>query len=221
MDQTFSRTQFPPGGWQFHQPQTGWSAPLPKASTFDQTVRQIISHRMNNPAVCIKHKLSRDPVVVGNELEKFTRLRCGIPLPTPPPPSMMLPAMPNSPVDSIENIKRMAFGSAVLMDWAESAEPAVDQAEASRRAEICARCPLNDIGRYEEWLTMPFTQMLKRRITRVEAMKLHTPADSKLGLCKEIFAPCSLLAHEPAGFVTKKMDKNPSVNVDGSCWLRK
>lgn len=74
-----SRSQFPSGGWQFVQPQTGWSAPTPIASTFDQTVDLIRKHRMANPAIVQKHGLPTDFNSVALELEAFTRTRLGLP----------------------------------------------------------------------------------------------------------------------------------------------
>ena len=74
-----SRSQFPNGGWQFTQPQTGWEAPTPKSSTFDQTVVLIRDHRLGNPAIVAKHNLSTDLAAIGKELEAFTRTRLGMP----------------------------------------------------------------------------------------------------------------------------------------------
>lgn len=221
MSPSFSRTQFPPGGWQYHQPQTGWSPTTPLSSTFDQTVLKIIEHRLKNPALCIKHRLSTDINVVGNELEKFTKMRLGIPLANPAPPSVLLPGLNTGPIDSIEKIKRMAAGSGVLMDWAESGQGPVDQATAEDRAKTCARCPLNQVDQFEEWLKMPLTLMLQQRIARISAMKLKTQTDAKLGLCNGLFAPCSILVHEPSEIAQKKVSKNPSVNLWDLCWIKK
>lgn len=90
-----SRTQTPSGGWQFFQAATGWSAPTPIASTFDQTVTLIIKHRLANPAITAKHNLATDPVSVGNELETFTRNRLGLApanMPDPPKPGAAVPS---------------------------------------------------------------------------------------------------------------------------------
>lgn len=218
---SFSRTQFPPGGWQFHQAVTGWSAPTPIASTFDQTVRLIIQHREKNPAICIRHGLSRDPVVVGNELENFTRLRCGIPMPTPTPPPVMMPGLPTGVVGTVDEIKRLAFGSSILIDWEESGELQVDQNVAEERAKVCASCPANNLQRYEEWLKHPLAGMLKHRIVRITAMHLKSQSDGKLGMCNALFAPTNILVHEPAAVLKKKIEQKGSVNVEDCCWLKK
>ena len=74
-----SRTQTPPGGWQFTQPQTGWAAPTPIASTFDQTVVLIQKHRMANSAIVAKHNLNTEFNAIAKELEAYTRTRLGMP----------------------------------------------------------------------------------------------------------------------------------------------
>lgn len=87
-----SESEFPPGGWQFHQAQTGWDAPTPKASTFSQTVDLIIKHRLANPASVAKYNLAVTPEAVSKELKAFTYTRLGIsvapsglPINAPPP----------------------------------------------------------------------------------------------------------------------------------------
>lgn len=83
---TLSLTQTPPGGWQFFQAQTGWSAPTPIASTFDQTVVLIIKHRLANPAIVGKHNLRTDRDGVAAELLAFNKARLGLPEGDGPPP---------------------------------------------------------------------------------------------------------------------------------------
>jgi len=85
MDQPFSRSTFPNGGWQYFQAQTMWKAPTPIASTFTQTVELIIKHRLKNPAIVAQHGLSLDPVAVGNELEAYNLQRLGLKLPPASP----------------------------------------------------------------------------------------------------------------------------------------
>lgn len=218
---SFSRTQFPPGGWQFIQAVTGWAAPTPISSTFDQTVRLIIQHREKNPALCIRHNLSKDPIVVGNELEAYTRLRCGWPVNIPPPPPALIVGAPTGVVGTVDEIKRLAFGSSLLIDWEEGGELPVDQAVAEKRAETCVNCPLNDVGKYEEWIRHPLAQMLKFRLPRLISAKLKTHKDAQLGLCQALFSPNSFLVHEPSALVNKKIAQKPSVNLWDQCWLKK
>lgn len=194
---------------------------MPMMTTFDQCVRAIINHREKNPALCIKHHLSKDPVVVGNELEAFTRLRCGIPMPQPTPPPVTLAGGPVGVVGTVDEIKRLAFGTSLLIRWAEGGEGPVDQAEAEERAKTCLNCPLNDVRRYEEWLNHPLTTMLKQRISRIIAMKLRTASDARLGVCNAMFAPNPILVHEPLELLRKKIAQKDSVKPWDQCWLKK
>lgn len=87
MSTELSLSQIPTGGWQFVQPQTGWSAPTPIASTFDQTVVLIIKHRLANPVIAARHNLPTTKEGVGAELIAFTRARLGMtPVGVPDPP---------------------------------------------------------------------------------------------------------------------------------------
>lgn len=78
MSSLLSRSQIPPGGWQFVQPQTGWANPHPVNTTFDQTVDLIRKHRAANPALVLKHNLSTEFNAVAMELEAYTRTRLGM-----------------------------------------------------------------------------------------------------------------------------------------------
>lgn len=194
---------------------------MPMGTTFDQCVHKIIEHREKNPALCIRHNLSRDPAVVGNELESYTRLRCGWPAPQPTPPPVLLPGGALGVVGTVDEIKRLAFGTSLLISWAESSEGPVDVNVAEERAKTCLNCPLNDVRRYEEWLNHPLTGMLKQRISRISAMRLRTASDAKLGVCNALFAPNSILVHEPLELLQKKVAQKDSVKPWDQCWLKK
>ena len=110
-----SRSQFPSGGWIFHSPQTGWSAPTPLASTFDQTIILIIKHRLANPAIVAKHSLATDTATVSNELETYTRLRLGIP--SDPPPKTQPPRQLSQVVaGAVAGLRKTTAGAEFLLD---------------------------------------------------------------------------------------------------------
>lgn len=215
-----SRSQFPPGGWQFHQAHTGWSAPTPKSSTFDQTVILIRQHRLNNGAMCVRHNLSTDIAAIGKELEHYTKLRIGMPLTVAAPPPMLLPGVTGGVVGTVSEIKKLAFGSGILIDWSESNQAAVFAGEAETRASKCVTCPLNDRAKYEEWLKMPLAMMLKARITRIDSMALKTTKEPQLGLCTALFSPTHYLVHEPKELITARMKPGKHDPLDEKCWLR-
>ena len=66
-----SRDSFPPGGWKFFQPETGWWAPAPNETSFDRTAVQIYNHRQLNKSF----QFSLDLDSIEWELENFTALR--------------------------------------------------------------------------------------------------------------------------------------------------
>lgn len=57
---------YPPGGWQFTQPETGWKAPAGKS--FEQVVDLLTAHRQANPGL----SLPVDRKTVAYNLEMFT-----------------------------------------------------------------------------------------------------------------------------------------------------
>lgn len=63
-----SRNDFPPRGWEFYQPETGWRIPDPMVGGFNENVAKIIAHRKNNLAI----PLATDYESVSWELDNFT-----------------------------------------------------------------------------------------------------------------------------------------------------
>lgn len=63
-----TRNQFPPGGWVYVQPETGWKAPRPKIDSFSETVKKTINHRRNNPG----KGMNTDAYAVERDLDDFT-----------------------------------------------------------------------------------------------------------------------------------------------------
>ena len=66
-----TRTESPPGGWQFYQPETKWSLPDPMNHSFATAVAAIMKHREAN-AVLSKRA---SQVEVQQDLEAFTLAR--------------------------------------------------------------------------------------------------------------------------------------------------
>lgn len=218
-----SRSQIPPGGWQFYQPQTKWSAPTPIASTFDQTVVLIIKHRLANPAITIKHKLATDVVTVGNELESYQRARLGMgPAISPklsPPPSR--PQMSGAVSQAVAVVKKIAQGAAVLMEWDESGLPPVASEVSETRATICATCPQNmKDANLTDIFTVPLANMIKRRFERLQQLNLKTSHDAELSTCKACLCPLRLKVHTPIQ-LAQKISPEARADLDPRCWILK
>jgi hypothetical protein len=218
---SFSRSQFPPGGWQFHQPATNWSAPTPKSSTFDQTVNLIIKHRLANGAIRVQHNLSVDPGVVGNELEAFTKARLGIQEPTPPkqePPQPLAQAV----AGVVAGLKNMAAGGALFLEWeTEGLRPASAE-QASSRASTCAQCPKNAPRDWASWFTESVAGMYRRKLERLHDLALSTPFDNELHVCAACNCPLRLKVHAPLPLILKHLTVDAKANLNREnprCWI--
>jgi hypothetical protein len=221
----FSRTAFPNGGWQYYHSQSKWSAPNPKGNTFDQQVNEIIKHRRLNPAMLIQHKLSIDPVIVGNELEAYNRARLGIPaiLPAarhdvPPPESSPLLSVPVR--DAISAVKKIAAGAALLMEWEESGLPPEPAAVSEARAVICATCPKNEKGKsLTEIFTVPASNRILDKLKRLHDLNLKTSKDADLAVCQACLCPLKLKVHTPMSLIQKRTKPEQRAELHPQCWI--
>ena len=220
---TLKLNEFPAGGWQFFQSATGWSAPTPTSSTFDQSVILIIKHRQQNPAAVLKYKLSLDFNTVANELETYTRLRLGIPLSDPasapfPQPPRSLPA----PVEAaVAGIKKLASGVALLFEWEESGQPPVASELSNQRAAICVTCPKNNPENLSKYFTAPVSEMVRKRLARLFAMNLKTDSDLKLGICDACLCPLKLKVWCGLDLIIKHTKPETLKEFPPHCWIAK
>lgn len=230
MDQTLSRSQFPPGGREFYQPQSKWSAPTPKSSTFDQTVVLIIKHRLANPAMVVRFGLATDAVSVGNELEAYTRARLGMSPPvTPGAPGLpkmkaptAVPQLSGAVQQAVAVVKKMASGAALLLEWEESGMPAEPAEVSAARALICSDCPKNDKGKsITEYFTVPAADNIHKRFQRLFSMNLTTPHDPALNVCQACLCPLKLKVHTPMALIQKRLKPEQRAELDPRCWILK
>jgi len=217
---SLSRSQTPPGGWQFHVPQTGWSAPTPVASTFDQTVQLIIKHRLANPAITAKHNLSTDTTIVGKELEAFTRLRLGLPaddVPKTVPPRSLSAVV----AGAVAGVSRVTEGAAPLIEWLDSGGQAVAPEISSVRASICATCPKNGAGDFTKWFTVPVSEAIRHELSKRQDLQLQTAFDDKLGVCSVCLCPLRLKCHSPIEIIAKHLKAERRAELPEFCWILK
>lgn len=215
-----NRHEFPSGGWQFFEPSTNWWAPAPVSNTFDQQVINIIKHRRANPAATAKYHLATDPGSVGNELEAFTRKRLN--LPEVAPPKILPPQHPSyrPPVAGvITDIKKLAAGAGLLMEWEESGLPPAPAEKATARAATCATCPKNSSKQFGQWFTGPLSELLRRKIQRLNEMALTTPSDAQLGVCSACLCPLRLKVHTPFELIAKRFKPEHKAELDPRCWI--
>lgn len=224
----FSRDAFPPGGWQFRQPQTGW-ATSNIGLTFNQVVQEIIKHRRANMAIVTKYKLAVDPVSVGNELETFNRVRTGAPAPpkmTPPRSfAASLGAVAAAAGGEAANLIRAAQGTAVLMDWLSSGGDPVAPELSAKRAAICVACPKNQPG---SWYTVAPAQIIKATLEKWKTLRqekgqpvfeLKTPSDEALKSCDVCKCLMPLKVHVPLSNILEKTKANIMAEFPQFCWI--
>src|ERR1017187_2073948 len=169
-----SDTQFPNnGGWKFRQAQTNWenpSAMIGKAASVDS----IRNHRLSNPAICSKHKLSPAPAVIERELIQFQQLRGALP-PEQQPAVFFAPArsrLPARVVAAAGEIRTEAQGAGFLLDWLTSGGAPVAQELANKRAAICVGCPKNVEG---SWFLTTAAEVIKSTLAARKDLTLATP----------------------------------------------
>ncbi len=225
----FNRHQTPSGGWSFRQPQTGWTAPTPIASTFEQSVQLIIKHRKQNPAITAKHKLATNADVVANELELYTRKRLGIPevpqLPFPQTRSLSAASGAGAvAVDAMSGLKRAASGTAVVMDWLGAGGVPVAQEFAEKRAATCVACPQNQAG---DWYVTAPAELLKKTVevwksvTGRTDFKFETSQGDKLKSCQVCRCLMALKVFVGLDHILQKTKPEVIAELPQNCWIIK
>lgn len=221
-----NRHTFPPGGWQFLQPQTGWRAPTPTSSTFDQTVQLIRQHRLGNPAATAKHKLATEITAIETELENFTRARLKMKAaPTPPPktqPSSRVAGVVGVVAEAgrslVSDVLKAAQGSAVVLDWLRSGGNPVAQELANSRAAACSVCPKNVAGR---WFTENAAAVIQETLEARKELKLETPHDASLRSCDVCLCLNRLKVWCPLEHIMRSTKPEILAAFPSNCWIAK
>lgn len=225
----FNRHVFPNGGWMFRQPQTGWTNPMAMVG-FDASVVAIIKHRQANPAITAKFKLSTNPAAVGDELEKFTRVRLGI----PDQPTSFFPGsssqLPQRVIAAAADIKRAAQGTAVVLDWLQSGGAPVAKELAEKRALVCCvsgppdkegkptPCPKNLPG---AWYTVAPAEIIRQTLSTRSDLKLETSLDGKLQSCDVCKCLLRLKVWTPMSHIVQKTKPEIMAEFPPFCWIAK
>lgn len=198
---------------------------MPLAYTFDQTVEQIIKHRLKNPAITKQHKLATDFATVADELEAFTRKRLGL-------TESLLPKL-ESPVRGIlarvglgaVAARNIAVGAQNLLAWSESGK-VVPKELADARATICVagmdgkRCSMNGSGDWKQMFTAPAAELIKNQLAAKNSMKLSTKFDASLGVCDACACPLQLKVWAPLEYALRKMSKETKDKLPEWCWMK-
>lgn len=227
------RRVFPPGGFQYTQAQTGWTAP--PGATFDEVVVAIIRHRQANP----RFGLPTDPEMVANELDMFTCLRLNndpnycSPMGEPPKPSGLSPqtsptwrARAGQKAAAVAGrvaagVGKVRVGVRVLLDWLGSGGKPVAPALAEARAAVCAKCPHNKQGGLETWFTAPIAEIIRQQLAVKNDMQLTTSQDAVLWTCDVCICKMDLKVWCPLSFIKENPLPPESVaQLPDFCWLK-
>lgn len=218
-----------PGGFKFVQPEVKTWRPRGYIS-FEALVQQVIALRRGNSALLAKG-LSIDHDTVANEVENFNVAICqrmgwtnyitgdtGVaPIPKPMAPQQT----PGEVAAAAGKAKIIWSGVRTLNSWIDSGEPAVEQAEAERRAGICTECPMNGKGGLERFFTAPASEAIKRQFEKLESRKLATSHDAKLGVCEACYCPLKLKVWAPIRFIKDNLSDSviTELRKGKNCWI--
>lgn len=218
-----NRNVFPPGGFVYYQPETGWTAPA--WTTFDATVAAIVNHRRANP----QHKFSTDPRVVELELDAYTVARLqDIPggqeyvIPGAPPPNFHLarhrPRLLAVVAGAKDKIQNAVAGIALWMEWFGNKPVTSDVAE--QRAKICAECPSNIRGDVFQRFNTKTGEELKKIFASLQEEKMETSRDAELGVCAACDCPMRAKVWTPMDLILKHLQPAAKEKLDPLCWIK-
>ncbi len=215
----FNEHTTPSGGWQYRQPEVNWTIQHPVSKTLNQVTMEVVAMRKKNPVQIGKFKWATNYEAVKSEVLRFNRKRLGLseeatPLPFQESRSPSLFAAAGAAVD---DLKRAASGTAVVLDWLRSGGAPVAQELANKRAAICVECPNNVEG---SWFTVAPAQLIKETLEARKDLKLETPHDAKLkscGICKCLLA---LKCHTPLEFIIAKTNPAIMAEFPAHCWIQ-
>lgn len=220
-----SRTTWPPGGWQFFEPSTGWRSP--KGLTFDQTVSAIIKHRLANR----QYKLATDSDVVAQQLDDFTCARlkndkawCVDSPPTgftvPLPKRSLRAEAKESVAGGARYLSNASAGIKLWIDWFGEGKT-VSQDVAERRAAICAECPLNDKKRkILDWFTATAAREIMAIFSALNDLNLKTSKDEQLKICMACDCPMKAKVWAPMPMIKKHLSQERFNALAANCWIR-
>jgi hypothetical protein len=221
-----NRNQFPPGGFQFLQPETGWQAPA--WMSFDVLVTAVIQHRKANPALVAKHNWPMDYTSVANEVDAFNTQICIAHGWT----QFVSKSGPNDPFSQASrsplrarlaaaagSVERVAAGVRTLLDWVGKGGKPVDRDVAEKRAQICTECPLNQHGDWKRYFTEPLAKEISLQLEMKNSLKLATLYDSRLNVCTGCDCPLKLKVWAPLNYIVDSMSDDTRKRLDRKCWI--
>lgn len=219
-----TRKGFPPGGWIYFQPETGWRAPFPLADDFKQTVDKIIAHRSLNP----RFNLSTDWETVANQLDNFTCARLkqneqycdGV-------KKNFSRHQGKSSTSSGKNaglavVKALAGGGMILSDWLGEGGVPVPVQQAQARANVCLSCPHNTKGGFlVSKITKPIAMAIHSQLKLKHDMALKLEGEENLQTCNICICNLRLKPWVPTKHLMEHTSEEVLNEFPEECWVKK
>lgn len=222
-----SRQQSPPNGFLYEQRETGWRNWLVEPHTvwdFNGLVQAVARHRNANRARFPGFNL--DVNAIADEIDMVNAARVsriagaesylmeagngGLPIPK---------TMPPSPLPRVVGASSM-FSPHVLVEWLGEGAKVVAPEEATRRAAICAKCPQNYPGNWTRFFTVHTASVIQSQIEARHGMKLETPFDDQISICKACSCVLKLKVHVEPEVIKTRLSAETKAGLDPSCWIR-
>lgn len=216
------RSKFPPGGWQYIHPGTGWVAPNHLSLT--QLARKVVSYRQNNPQL----QASTDLSTVMDEIDTYNCNRIGwddqwcsggekkTSVAPPHQRSGVVNRLQGHVVKAVNHVAGSIRGSAALIEWLGEGGKPVSQSVADERARTCSTCPKNS----STWnFRSTIAQAIKRHSEVKHSLSLKTGLDDKLGTCTACECPLKLKIWVPLAHITNHMTSSVEADLHPDCWI--
>lgn len=228
-----SKTSFPPGGWQFYEEKTKWTAP--GGLTFDGLVRKVIEHRRNNPKVNLAHDLATvswdvelqngkrihyHPVFWDSDLAK-KKMNPGQANTSPPQRWWQGNPQLAALVKLAGKIKQSVSGARVLKDWLGDGGLPVSIETATSRAAVCGPCPMNQKLDWMSVMTAEVANAIKEQRETKLGLNLTVPNEEELGTCSACSCHLALKVFVPFKYIEQEMDEETFNALHEDCWVRK
>ena len=229
-----SRNSQIPGGLRFNQPETGFDSKksLPMHSSFETIVSAVWKNRKANEWVCNQRGLALDRDGVARDVDRFNAQICaengwnkfvmiagGAGVAPDPKPQAIIEQDKAAIAIAARRAKKIWSGIKAINAWLASKAPGSKKAE--ERAAICAACPKNKKGGFDEWFASPALDAVEGQLKKLKNKRLKTSSDKKINVCQVCLFPLKVLVHVPNEDIQANMVKEAALDMANvpNCWV--
>lgn len=221
-----SRSKFPPGGFQFVQPQI--SPAVIGGHDFDSCVQAVYTMRMGNPFICQQNNLSTDKATIEAEVDEYNAARClstagweHFVADTSPPKSWTPSTSPRRRQDAgvAAGARRTVAGVRLVMEWLGDGLKPVAHELAEKRAGICVGCPKNSEPNWLQRIDAAVAAQIQSLVEIKNDLKLSTLQDEHIHTCSACDCFLKLKVHVPIEHVRTNTSEAVKAQLDPRCWV--